>query len=154
MMSTLRTTGDLCTREVVTASRATVLNEAARLMRDRHVGCIVVVDELPEGRIVVGLLTDRDIVTAVVAKDVEAMMLRVGEVMSEDVTTVNQNASLHDAIALMRRRRVRRMPVTDDGGFLVGLLASDDIVGLLTNELRSLAEVLTQQRRVEQVLRP
>lgn len=153
-MSALRTTGDLCTREVVTASRSTLLNEAARLMRDRHVGCLVVVDDLPEGRIVVGLLTDRDIVTAVVAKDVEAMMLRVGEVMSEDVSTVNHTASLHDAIALMRHRRVRRVPVTDDRGFLVGLLASDDIVGVLARELQALAEVLTQQRRVEQLIRP
>jgi CBS domain-containing protein len=153
-MSALRTTGDLCTRDVITTSRATALNDAARLMRDHHVGCLVVVDELAEGRIAVGLLTDRDIVTAVVAKDVEAMMLRVGEVMSEDVITVPEHASLHDAVALMRHRRVRRMPVTDERGFLVGLLASDDIVGLLAGELQALAEVLTQQRRVEQMLRP
>lgn len=153
-MSAIRTVSDLAIHEVVTTARSTPLNAAARLMRDRHVGCLVVVDDLPEGRITVGLLTDRDIVTAVVAKDVESTLLRVGEVMSEDVTTIGAHASLHHAITLMRHRNVRRMPVVDERGFLTGLLSIDDLFGLLAGELQSLAEVLTQQRKVEQVIRP
>jgi CBS domain-containing protein len=153
-MPVFRTAGDLCTREVVTVSRATALNEAARLLRNHHVGCLVVIDETTEGRIPVGMLTDRDIVTAVVAKEVSPMMLRVADVMSEDVATVNESASLQDALALMRHRRVRRMPVVEAGGMLVGLLSTDDLTRLLSSELQSLAEVLGGQRQLEQMKRP
>jgi CBS domain-containing protein len=153
-MPVFRTVGDLCTRDVVTVSRATALNEAARLLRNHHVGCLVVVDETTDGRIAVGMLTDRDIVTAVVAKEVSPLMLRVADVMSEDVATVNENASLQDALALMRHRRVRRMPVVEAGGMLVGLLSTDDLTRLLATELQSLAEVLGGQQQLEQMKRP
>jgi CBS domain-containing protein len=115
-MSSLRTAGELCSRDVVTASRSTALNEAARLLRERHVGCLVVVDETAEGRIVVGLLTDRDVVTAVVAKDVSPQLLRVADVMTGEVTTIHESASVHDALTLMRHRRVRRMPTGSSCG--------------------------------------
>ena len=153
-MPAIRTAGDLCSRDVVTASRATALNEAARQLRQRHVGCLVIVDETAEGRIVVGMLTDRDIVTAVVAKEVSPLILRVADVMSEDVATVNETASLHDALALMRHRRVRRMPVVEASGMLVGLLSTDDLTRMLAGELQSLAEVLGGQRQLEEMVRP
>lgn len=153
-MPAFRTAGDLCSRDVVTAARATVLNQAARLLRERHVGCLVVVDETDEGRFVVGMLTDRDIVTAVIAKDVSLQTLRVDDVMSEDVAAVNEDASAHDALALMRRRRVRRVPVVAAGGSLVGLLSTDDLTRMLAGELQALAEVLVGQRRVEEMERP
>lgn len=153
-MPVFRTVGDLCTRDVVTVSRATALNEAARLLRTRHVGCLVVVDETTDGRIAVGMLTDRDIVTAVVAREVSPLMLRVADVMSEDVATVHENASLQDALALMRHRCVRRMPVVEPGGMLVGLLSTDDLTRLLAGELQALAEVLGGQRPLEQMKRP
>jgi CBS domain-containing protein len=153
-MPAFRTVADLCSRDVATASRASALNEAARTLRERHVGCLVVVDETPEGRVVVGMLTDRDIVTAVVAKDVSPLMLRVADVMTEEVTTVSELASIHDALALMRHRRVRRVPVVATSGMLVGLLATDDLTRLLAAELQSLAEVLGGQRQLEQMVRP
>lgn len=153
-MSAYRTAGDLCTRDVATAMRSTALNEAARQLRERHVGCLVVVDETADGRVVVGMLTDRDIVTAVVAREVSPLMLRVADVMSEDVTTVSETASLHDALALMRHRRVRRLPVVEAGGMLVGLLSTDDLTHMLAGELQSLAEVLRGQRQLEQMVRP
>lgn len=153
-MSALRTAGELCTRDVVVAVRSTSLGEAARLMRERHVGCVVVVDETAEGRLVAGMITDRDIVTAVVARDVAASTLRVADVMNDEVTTVAEEASLHQAIALMRHRRVRRVPVVSSGGTLVGLLAADDLVGMLASELRALAELESEQRQLERMVRP
>lgn len=153
-MPVFRTAGDLCTREVVTVSRATALNEAARLLRTQHVGCLVVVDETTDGRIAVGMLTDRDIVTAVVAKEVSPLMLRVADVMSEDVATVHESFSLQEVLALMRRRHVRRMPVVEAGGMLVGLLSTDDVTRWLAGELQALVEVLGEQRQREQIVRP
>lgn len=153
-MTALRTAGDVCTRDVAVAFRSTALHEAARSMRERHVGSLVVVDETAEGRVVAGMLTDRDIVTAVVARQVDAATLCVGDVMTEDVTTVREGDSLHDVIALMRHRRVRRVPVTAAQQRLVGVLSSDDVVRLLADELHGLAQALAEQPRVEQLVRP
>ena len=150
-MSAFRTAGDVCTRDVVVAFRSTALNEAARAMRERHVGSLVVVEETAEGRVVCGMLTDRDIVTAVVAKDADAATLRVGDVMTEDVTTVREGDSLHDVIALMRHRRV---PVTAAQERLVGVLAADDVIRLVAEELHGLTQALAEQPRVEQLVRP
>jgi CBS domain-containing protein len=148
------TAGDICTRNVVVAFRSGVLDEAARTMRSRHVGCLVVVDETPEGRVVVGLLTDRDIVTAVVARDVQATSLRVGDVMTQDVVTVREDDSLHDVLATMQRRRVRRVPVTGAQQKLVGIVAADDLLHLLAEQLQALARVFGEQVKVEQMTRP
>ena len=63
--------GDICTRDVAFVYRSTPVDDAARLMREHHVGSVVVVDETDQGRVVVGMLTDRDIVTGIVAKDVD-----------------------------------------------------------------------------------
>jgi len=153
-MSSQRSAGELCSREVVTVLRSTALNEAARLMRERHVGCLVVVDEGPEGRFVAGILTDRDIVTAVVAREVSPLMLRVADVMSSDVATISEDASLHQAIALVERRGVRRLPVVASGGALVGLLAADDLLRQLAADLRALGDALGGQRGREPLVRP
>jgi len=153
-MSAYRTAGDVCNRDVAIAFRSTALNEAARTMRERHVGSLVVVDETPEGRVVIGLLTDRDIVTGVVAKDVSAGTLRVGDVMSEDVATVREDETLHDVIAVMRHRHVRRLPVTATQNRLVGVVAIDDLIRLVANDLQALAQAIGEQSKLERLVRP
>src|SRR5512139_2208636 len=116
------TAGELCSRTVVFAERDMGLVEAARLMRDHHVGALVVVDQANGKRVPVGVLTDRDIAVAVVAKEVDARTLRVGEVMSGEPITVREQDSVLDALRVMRARGVRRVPVTDAQGALVGIL--------------------------------
>lgn len=153
-MSTLDTAGSICIREVAVTFRSVALNEAARAMRSAHVGSLVVVDETPAGRVVVGMLTDRDIVTAVVAKDEDASRLRVGDVMTEDVVSVREEDSLHDVLATMQRRRVRRIPVTGPQQRLVGLIAADDLLRAWTEPLQRLGRMLGEQTRMEQLTRP
>jgi CBS domain-containing protein len=131
-----------------------VLIDAARAMRNAHVGCLVVVDETPEGRLVAGMLTDRDIVTAVVARDVDPGTLRVGDVMTEDVVSVREEDSIHDVLATMQRRRIRRVPVTGAQQRLVGVISTDDLLRQLADDLQRLAQVLGEQVMVEQVTRP
>jgi CBS domain-containing protein len=146
--------GDLCTRGVVVAHRDMPLVKAARLMRQHHIGCLVVVDETQVGRMPVGLLTDRDIVTAVVAQDVDARTLRVEDVMSPEPVTVREDDSLLDALSAMRRAGVRRLPVTDARGVLEGLLALDDVMELLGEEVGALVQVLSSAREREPKRRP
>jgi CBS domain-containing protein len=81
------TTGEICTRSVTIAFKGTSLVGAAGLMRENHVGSLVVVEETGGMRIVVGMLTDRDLVTAVLAADVDPRSLNVGDVMVTDLVT-------------------------------------------------------------------
>ena len=137
--------GALCTRDTVFALPQTGVAEAARLMREHHVGSLVVVDETAQGRIVVGMLTDRDIVTSVVAREVDPTLLRVGDVMSRDLATARESDSVLDLLAAMRRRGVRRMPVTDARGVLVGIVAIDDLLGVLAEEMRAIVAALESE---------
>ena len=148
------TARDLCIRNVAVTFRSAVLVDAAREMRNAHVGSLVVVDETPEGKLVVGMLTDRDIVTAVVARDVDPATLRVGDVMTDDVVCVREDDSIDDVLATMQRRRVRRLPVTGAQDRLVGVIAADDVLRLLADGLQRVAQVYSDQVRVEQIKRP
>jgi signal-transduction protein with cAMP-binding, CBS, and nucleotidyltransferase domain len=143
--------GEICTRTVIVATRELVLSEAARLMRQHHVGTIVVIEEIDEGRVPVGMLTDRDIVVGVVAKDVDARTLSVGEVMSGDLVSVREQDSVFDALRLMRSRGVRRVPVTSGAaGLLIGILAVDDVLEIVAEQLREIVRAIGSERTHEQ----
>ena len=98
------------------------LTDAAVALRDEDVGSLPVV----EGERVVGIVTDRDIVVRAVAERADPQTLKVGDVSSGDLVTVQPDEDLDDALALMARHRVRRLPVVEDGR-LVGVLAQADV---------------------------
>lgn len=148
------TAGEVCTRSVVVAFRQTPVNEAARLMREHHVGSLVVVEESDDGRIVVGMLTDRDIVTAVVAPDVQPALLRVEDVMSRDILSAREDDSVADLLARMRGKAVRRVPVTGNKGQLIGLVTADDLLEIVAEELNDLVQTIAAQPRRERLVRP
>ena len=141
--------GEICTRSVTIAFRATPLNGAARLMRENHVGCLVIVDEVDGLRVVSGMLTDRDIVTAAVALDLDPGALRAEEVMSTDLVTAREGDSLIDLVRTMRRKGVRRIPVVGGQGELVGLVTLDDVLDILSEELVLLVGAISSQRKRE-----
>jgi CBS domain-containing protein len=147
------TTGEICTRSVTIAFRETPLNGAARLMRENHVGCLVVVDETAGERIVVGILTDRDIVTSVVAADMDPCAVRVGEVMTTDLVTAREDDSLIDLMRAMRRKGVRRVPVVGGQGELRGLATLDDVLSILTEELGLLVQAIDSEGERERQMR-
>lgn len=132
----------LCTRDVAMCSAQTSVVEAAAMMRDAHAGDLVVVRER-EGRCEpVGMLTDRDIVLAVVSPDAPAGSLFVGDVMSAPVAVANVDDDLWLLAKRMRQHGVRRLPVVGDGGELVGIVSLDDLLraaAALLDELRLVA---------------
>jgi len=146
-------TGEICTRNVTIAFRATTLNGAAKLMRENHVGSLVVVDEVAGLRIVVGILTDRDIVTAVVASDLDPGALRVEDVMSTDLVTAREDDSLIDLVRTMRRKGVRRIPVVGGQGELVGVVTLDDVLDILAQELGLLVTAIDSEGKRERQMR-
>lgn len=147
------TTGEICTRSVTIAFRLTPLDGAAQLMRENHVGCLVVVDEVGGKRVVVGMLTDRDIVTAVVAADLAPSALRVGDVMTTDLVTTREDDSLIDLMRIMRRKGVRRMPVVGQQDELLGIVTLDDVLAILAEELNLLVAAIDSEGKRERVMR-
>jgi len=138
---------------VTIAFRATTLNGAARLMRENHVGCLVVVDEVGGRRIVVGVLTDRDIVTAVVASDLDPSTLNVEDVMTTDLVTAREDDSLIDLMHTMRGKGVRRIPVVGAAGELIGVVTLDDVLDILAQELGLLVGAIDSGRQRERQVR-
>lgn len=147
------TTGEICTRSVTIAFRTTSVDGAARLMRDNHVGCLVVVDEVDGRRIVVGVLTDRDIVTAVVAPGIDATTLTVDDVMTTDLVTAREDDSLIDLMRSMRRKGVRRVPVVGGQDELIGVVSLDDVLGVLSEELSLLVGTVDSEGKRERKMR-
>jgi CBS domain-containing protein len=143
------TVGELCNPFVVTATRATPLADAARRMRERHVGSLVVVDETGGGRVPVGILTDRDIVVAVVAGELDARALTAGEVMSAELASVRPEDSLADALRLMRRRGIRRLPVVSDAGVLAGIVTLDDVLERVAEQLADAVRAISSEQAHE-----
>ncbi len=132
--------GEICTRIVVIATRGTTLLEASRLMREHNVGTLVIVDARKHP---VGIVTDRDLVTKVLAQTPEALgWLTVDDVLTSDVVLANDTDDVFSVLETMHRRHVRRVPVVDDEGALVGILALDDLLDLFAEELDRMARVV------------
>ncbi|MFZ4499311.1 MAG: CBS domain-containing protein [Burkholderiales bacterium] len=141
--------GEICSREVVCVNRLESVAKTAQLMRKHHVGSVVVVDEQAGARTPVGMLTDRDIVVAVVAVGLNADIVTAGDVMSGELLSVNEDAGIAETTELMRVRGVRRIPVTSALGSLVGIVAADDVQSLLAEEMSALASIGERAQRRE-----
>lgn len=145
---------DICTHDVIQVAADTSLNEAAETMRKHHVGALVVTEQPNGERIPVGIITDRDIVLAVVAPGVPPETLTAGDVMSHPLVTCREDQELFDAIQTMRQRGVRRLPVLNARGGLAGMVAADDIFTALGSHLRDLGQVLGHEPARETRTRP
>ena len=145
--------GEICNREVVIAERVLSVVDAAQLMRKHHVGDLVVVEEKDGRRHPVGIVTDRDIVVEVVAAEVNPDALKVGDIMGPEVATVRESEGLFEALRYMRDKGVRRMPVVDREGGLVGILTLDDLLSLLAEEMTELAKLVSHERQREATVR-
>ena len=141
--------GEICNREAVVAERTQSVAETAKLMRQHHVGDVVVVESLSGRRRPVGIMTDRDIVVEVVAPGLSAEAMTAGDLVSEEVARVGESEGVFETMRYMRTKGVRRMPVVDKEGWLVGIVTLDDLMGLLAEEMGELARLVSVERRRE-----
>lgn len=142
--------GEVCNREVIYVDRGASILEAARLMRRHHVGDVVVAEEKEGVRVPVGILTDRDIVVELLAEEVPLDTVTVGDVMTFDLLTAREEEELAPAIRQMKIRGVRRMPVVSKAGALVGILAADDLIEVIAEQLADLVKLIGVEQRREQ----
>lgn len=140
--------GEYCNREIVIAHRNTEIHEAAKLMRKHHVGDLVVVDSVGGDNIPIGVITDRDIVIEVIAKDLSLDEVTVADIMSVDLFTAREQDELWDTLDRMRVQGIRRLPVVNASGGLEGMLTVDDVLGLLSDGLRDIVKLV--QRGIDQ----
>jgi CBS domain-containing protein len=141
---------DFCSAQVVTVEPQASLREAALLMRNRHVGALVVVERTGGVERPVGLLTDRDIVVAVIAvPGARPEGIRAGDAMSQPLITAGEDDGVFEAVAAMQQKAVRRLPVLGADGALRGIVTADDVLRVLSAELGNLAEALRWGRKRE-----
>jgi predicted transcriptional regulator len=143
----------ICNHNVATIERDAGVIEAAQRMRTQHVGDLIVVEEKTGGRVPVGILTDRDIVVAIVAKGASPSSVTVGDAMSVALITVNKDNGIEHALREMRRAGVRRAPVVDEDGVLVGVLSIDDVIDHLAVQLGHIGDIIRMGQQSEVDLR-
>lgn len=151
--------GRICRRDVVTITPVQDVSEAAHLMRSRHVGFIVVCEpgqsgEPGEPGRVVGVITDRDIVVAVIARDVAPRSLKIADVMTRNPLIVSEECPIDSALGFMRDAGVRRVPVVGAKERLVGVVSLDDVVERVAQQLSSIVAAYRGEERTERVTRP
>ena len=146
--------GSLCRRDVVTAQANAPLVEIARLMRQGHVGSVLVVGEGAAGRRkLAGIVTDRDIVIEVLAMGVNPLSVTAGEIMTPAPVVARQDDDALWALKIMRDRGVRRLPVVDGNDDLAGVIAFDDLMQHFAGVLGDAAQVIGTGRVVESARR-
>jgi CBS domain-containing protein len=148
--------GNICRRDVVTIAPQASLEDAARLMRERHVGMVVVVEPSADGvdQMVQGVLTDRDIVVSVLGRGADPKDLKVFDVMTREPHLAVYSQSLATVLQLMRARGIHRVPVVGERGELVGVLSIDDALDMLALQLTAIAGAVRDEQSRERKLRP
>lgn len=137
--------GEYCNRDVIVIDKTESVREAINLMRKNNVGDVVIVEMRENASIPLGILTDRDIVVEILAKDVDLDAVIVGDVMSYQLVTVYEETKLLDAIKQMRIKGVRRLPVINESGELQGILSADDILELVVEQLSDIVGLVSKE---------
>lgn len=141
------TAGELCVRDVVTATANETATDAARRMAAFHVGDLIIVEDRP-GRLPrpIGVITDRDLVVKVLARpDRVPSSTKIADVMNDDLVTVDETQDVERVIEKMRENAIRRIPVVDETDGLQGILTIDDVVGWMRDQIEEATRVLERQ---------
>ncbi len=144
---------ELCTPDVVYCTARISALHAAHLMRERHVGDLVVIDDSEEAHAPIGIVTDRDIVVEVLAKDLDPAKTSVREIMRVPLVIARTSEEAENALERMRAHSVRRVPVLDDSEQLAGILSLDDLLKRLAADASVLADIVAREQDREHRLR-
>ena len=147
--------GEICNREVVVIDRKASVYEAARMMRNQHVGSLVVVDEGSATPMKpVGIVTDRDLVVEIMAKEVPEEAPATGDIIAPELLTAREADGVWETIMRMRAMGVRRLPVVNLEGSLCGMLTMDDLLKFIADEMSDLVRLVRREQKREKDTRP
>jgi CBS domain-containing protein len=140
---------EICVLDVASCGRDAGILEAARLMRQHHTGDLIVVDDPDGDRVPVGIVTDRDIVVEVLANGLDLTETRVAQIMSAKLVIAAAAEDTSDAMDRMRLHGVRRLPVVDHDGRLMGIVTLDDMLTLHAAQATALADIVSKEQHRE-----
>ena len=145
--------GEYCNHDVVIIGMTDSVMQAAKLMRQHHVGDVLVVALNNGKRIPLGILTDRDIVVDVLAKYENFNDFSIQDIVTNKLITVYEKDDLMIAIKKMRLNGVRRIAVVNSVGELVGIISVDDILGVITETLMDIGQLFSNESNNEKKLK-
>lgn len=145
--------GELCNRKTIVVYPDNSLHEAAKLMRQNHVGSVVVVSKSADRPRPVGMITDRDIVVEIVAEEIGIDRVTVKDIMSMPPVIARENDDTFKTLESMCENGIRRIPVVDQMGYLVGIFTTDDLLKLIASRLNKLVLLIQHERYVEETTR-
>lgn len=145
---------ELCNRDVVIAPEQTSAGQLAKLMREFHTGSVLITRETGGVRKPVGIVTDRDIVVELVAKGVDPNTCMANDMLCGELICAAENDDVKDVMERMRRHGIRRMPVVDPRGALVGIVTADDLIDYVWEQLDDLVALVRREQIKEQATRP
>lgn len=146
--------GEICTRNVVICTTGTSIVDAARLMRQHHVGDLVVVEEHNDKRVPTGVVTDRDIVVEILALNAPLENQTIDDIKSRELITAKESDDVLEVLEQMQRHGIRRMPVVDNYGALAGIVTLDDLLAILSEELGTMIKLISREQSREAKSRP
>lgn len=145
--------GKACSRKPVIAKSGIDVIEAARLMRQHHVGTLIITEEHDGAATPVGIITDRDLVVEVLPRDMDLHRITLGEVMTGSPLLANEEDDLFETLEKMWLKGVRRVPVVDIRNNLIGVLSTDDVLEVLARELAGVIKLFERERGSEELFR-
>jgi len=138
---------ELCTLDPVCCARSATAAVAAQLMRDHHVGDLIVVDDITEERYVVGVVTDRDLVVQVMSCGLAPALVKISDLIRAPVIIARESEDLSTALERMRSHGVRRLPIVDEHERLAGVITLDDLLRIFADEVAGMASIVARGRR-------
>jgi CBS domain-containing protein len=127
-------------RHIITVSPETSLLEAMQIMADNHIGCVVVVKESKP----IGMLTERDVLVAIASEQVrDVKKTKVKSVMTHYLITIRPNRTLGKAITLMSENKIKKLPVVNEKGRLVGIITASDIITFQPKSTKKIKHLLS-----------
>lgn len=143
---------ELCNQNVIKVAKDESVLNAAKLLRNEHVGCLVVAEESNGTSKPVGIVTDRDIVVKALAPNINLSTTHVCEIVTSKLITANVQDDIHTALDLMRHHGIRRIPLVDDDGHLKGVITVDDLFAHLGEELHGLSRAIYMEQSREKLI--
>lgn len=136
---------NVCNPAVITAQRNDAVLTLAEMMREYHVGTLVIAENAGSKMKPVGLITDRDIVIEVLAKGLAPEQIMASDLLTRELVTASVYDEIDDVIQLMHEKQIRRLPVVDEKGCLFGIVSLDDLLQVLASELQALSALTRRQ---------
>lgn len=142
----------ICKTELVTIDKSATIKDAAKLMKSKHVGSVIVTEGFNGKRIPFGIITDRDIALTL-ASEPKPQDLPIQQIMQSKPITIKTSEGIYEAIMKMRENGIKRLPVVNDDGSLYGVVCADDLLSLMGEEINNLAKITNTQVNIEKGVR-